>query len=424
MAWRTLLTLASSAPRFVALRRGQWVSAAAREREARRRLVEVLRVARTIPFYAERIAPSADAEALPTIPELTRAEVPSLCASVLEHRPEASGAPTVRTSGSSGAPITLLFDDRHQRGRFAARALYLWENGWRPHRRSAWMLSILPGSPDGDLTRSRVLGGARFFPYVFDFARQADWLERFDPVHLYAMPSNLEGIVRVLEGRGVALRSLRGIFTGGEVLEDSLRDRVRRVLGVPIADDYGTTEAFVAWQCPDGGYHVNDQHVFVEIVDAESRPVAPGAIGRVLFTTLENHRMPLVRYAIDDYAEAVDGPCRCGRTSPRIGRIHGRAMNLFRERGGGFLSPWKLVEPVHELPGLRRGQVIQQDYDRFVVRIVTDEPVPDDSIELVRARLLERIGRPAEFLFERVDDIPRTARGKFMAARCEMSGVD
>ena len=340
--------------------------------------------------------------------------------SLLAARPEAHRAPTVRTSGSSGSPIPLRFDARHQRGRFAARALYLWENGWRPHHRSAWLLSILPGSPDGDLTRSRALGGARFFPHTHDFERQIEWLESVDPVHLYSMPSNLDGLLHLMEERGTHLPSLATIFTGGEVLEDHVRERAQRVLGVPIADDYGTTEAFVAWQCPAGSYHVNDEHVWIEIVNDEGQPAAPGTVGRVLFTTLENRLMPLVRYAIDDYAEAVSGPCRCGRTLPRIGRIHGRGMNLFRKADGSFLSPWRLVDPVHELPGLVRCQVVQHAFDRFTVRFVAGETPPTEKIEAIRALLVERLGDPAAFAFERVDEIPRTARGKFMSAVCEL----
>jgi phenylacetate-CoA ligase len=44
-------------------------------------------------------------------------------------------------------------------------------------------------------------------------------------------------------------------------------------------------------------------------------------------TPLHNFAMPLIRYAIGDYAEAGP-PCACGRGLPVLARILGRARNL------------------------------------------------------------------------------------------------
>ena len=282
------------------------------------------------------------------------------------------------------------------------------------------MIGLLPGNPDGDLVRRQRLGGARFLSHVEDFEHQADWLIALNPVHVYTMPSNLDAVTRILEHRGQRLPSLRTIFTSGEVLEESVRSRVRTTLGVEIADAYGTTETFPAWQCPAGSYHVNDEHVVVEIVDDSGAPTSPGEVGRVLLTTLENHVMPLVRYDIDDYAEVVEGPCPCGRTLPRIGPVHGRGMNLFRTASGGLLSPWKLVEPVRALPTVRKSQVIQHDVHRFTIRYVSTEAPSEGARGEIRRELEELAGPGAEFRFERVDDIPRTGRGKYMSALCEI----
>jgi len=155
--------------------------------------------AAAIPFHAGRFGGRVAVEDFGALPTLTRGDLALLHDSVMSQRPEAARLPRVRTSGSSGAPVWLLFDALHQRGRFAARARYLWENGWRPHQRAAWLIDILPGSPDGNLVRSLLLGGAHFFSHIETFERQLDWLRRLDPVHLHSMPSNLEGLVYLIE---------------------------------------------------------------------------------------------------------------------------------------------------------------------------------------------------------------------------------
>jgi phenylacetate-coenzyme A ligase PaaK-like adenylate-forming protein len=91
---------------------------------------------------------------------------------------------------------------------------------------------------------------------------------------------------------------------------------------VPLTDLYAADEAgCIALQCPDHEhYHVQSESVLVEVLDVEGRACAPGAVGRVVVTTLQNFAMPLVRYDIGDVAEAGD-PCPCGRGLPVLRRI-------------------------------------------------------------------------------------------------------
>ena len=106
-------------------------------------------------------------------------------------------------------------------------------------------------SPDercADWVRHRILPG--FMELSSDLARQVAQLVKIDPLYLYMFPSNLEGMLRVLEKTHQEMRSLRLVFTVAETVDDALRERTRQTLGVEIADNYGTTETFIAWQCP------------------------------------------------------------------------------------------------------------------------------------------------------------------------------
>jgi len=117
---------------------------------------------------------------------------------------------------------------------------------------------------------------------------------------------------------------------------------------------------------------MNAEHVFLEIVDEAGREVAPGEMGRVLVTTLENYLMPLVRYQIGDYAIAAEGSCSCGRTLPLIGRILGRQMNLLRRADGGLISGWPLVNVLRAAQALSVFQIVQKSFDQVSVRYVAE----------------------------------------------------
>jgi len=325
------------------------------------------------------------------------------------------------SSGSTGLPVEFLFDHYHQRGRNAARARYLRANGWNPLQRTIWHYALnREDQPDADFVGSRFLPAVNFQHPSNDLDTEIARLIELDPIYLSIYPSNLDLLLRVVEKSGQKPHSLRLIFTGSECVDDSLRERTRLLLGARIADNYGSTEAFLAWQCPPGSYHVNAEHVAIEIVDEAGRPVNAGEMGRVLVTTLENHLMPLVRYEIGDYAVAAAGICGCGRTLPLIGRIAGRAVDLFRMADGRMISPYDLISLIKWRPEIRQFQIVQQGFDRYQLRYVSERPASAETEASILGKFCESLDTRVVVAFEQVPEIARTRAGKFMPARSEL----
>jgi phenylacetate-CoA ligase len=263
--------------------------------------------------------------------------------------------------------------------------------------------------------------GSKFFSIFAAFEEQAAWLRRLEPVCLYTLPSNLEALLTVFESRGTGLPSLRHIFTGGEMLEGYLRERTRKILGVGISDNHGSTEAFVAWECPEGSYHINAEHVLVEVVDPQGRPARAGESGRILVTTLENYLMPLVRYEIGDLAcPAIESACPCGRTLPLLGRVAGRTIDLFGLGDGRLISPWALVVRLKTMPELKQFQIVQKTVERCLLRFVSDSELEAEAREWVRRVFCEVLGPGAQLELERVDEIKRSSGGKYATAISEL----
>ncbi len=415
-----LADLFGAVPWYARLLASQYWTTERRERYTRARLRDVLAAATRIPFYAQRFHGTPGPDDLARLPLLPRSAVGELNQSVRALQPLGARMVADRSSGSTGMPVEFLFDVTHQRSRFAARARYLLANGWNPFRRNAWIIYLPEGTPDGALVRSRAFARTRFLSVFTPLEHQVDWLCRLDPLQLYTLPSNLEALLDIFQRRGDRLKWLRRVFCGGEVVDAALRDRTRQVLGVEIADNYGSTEACVAWQCPAGAYHVNAEHVLVEIIDDSGSPASPGRLGRVVLTTLNNHLMPLVRYAIGDYAEAARGNCACGRSLPLIGRILGRSINLFRLADGHLISPWQVIVRLKYRPELRQFQVVQKTADRYVLRFVADAELQPEHCASLRQAFTDVIG-PVSVELERVDAIERTRSGKFMTALSEVA---
>jgi phenylacetate-CoA ligase len=411
--------LIASAPRYAALLRSQYWPAHRLEAYREQHLNRTLSAAIKIPFYAERLGAAPRAEDLERLPILKRAEVELLNRSVRSLYPPDTPYFRARSSGTSGVAVEVFFDRSHQSGRYAARVRYLTTYGWNPVQRSAWSTSarFISGArgyhPDSQFVNP-IFFGVKFISNAMPFGEQVAILTRFRPRFIYGCPSDLDGMLRVLEDTGQDLPSLRQVFSGGEVVDESLRDRMRRKLGLEMHDNYGTTEAFLAWQCPQGNYHINAEHVVLEVVDESGRQVAAGQMGKVLVTTLENYLMPLIRYEIGDYATAVSGSCPCGRSLPLLGPVLGRELNLFRTPAGRLFSTWDLVNSLRVVPEIGQFQIVQKSFDQISVRYVSRQPLAVETEARIRTAFHDYLGNHTAIGLERVSEIARASSGKFM----------
>lgn len=351
--------------------------------------------------------------------------------------PPGQGEPVLtESSGTTGRPTQVVHTDAV---RNLFRMLKQREMRWFRFDPSATLAAIrlpgqLPPRPDGQLfgegvtcrmSRWRLVG--RFFetgPYVAyavtnPLERQMEWLERHQPAYLTSYPESLEHLALAYqETRPPA--SLRALLSISEQLTPQMRRCIERTFGVPLHQNYGLNEAgLVASRCPDGGrYHVHTEHCLVEIVDEEGMPCPPGQTGRVLVTMLSNPAMPLIRYDTDDLAEAVGGPCPCGRTLPSFGAVVGRYSRIAFLPEGTLEYVGAVREALESMPrhlsrNLRRFQMHQFRNGSFELRLAVAAPLPAEFSERIRqawraAVELEHI----ELHIREVDEIPRPPGGK------------
>ena len=122
------------------------------------------------------------------------------------------------------------------------------------------------------------------------------------------------------------------------MLSDARRDRIAKLWNCQVFNMYGCTEAGnIAADCEAGRLHLSWDHFLLEVLDENTmQPVAPGARGVAVLTTLTREAMPMVRFVLGDYLRLHDGhDCPCGRQSPVL-EDYGRDLNRFEFGGRWF----------------------------------------------------------------------------------------
>jgi len=124
-----------------------------------------------------------------------------------------------------------------------------------------------------------------------------------------------------------------------EPLLPALRQTFEKEYGIDTYQMYGATEVGdVAYECSQkSGWHIGEETI-VEIVDPTTgRNVAPGELGEVVVTRLNNIFF-LLRFGTGDLSRLISEKCSCGRTSYRLAGIAGRVGDAVKVRGL-FIAP-------------------------------------------------------------------------------------
>ncbi len=250
---------------------------------------------------------------------------------------------------------------------------------------------------------------------------QAQWLAQEAPAYLLTYASNLQALARHCIETGTKVPSLREVCSYGEMVPDDLPRLVREAWGVPLTDVYSAEEVgLIALQCPEHAhYHAQAERLIVEVIGPDGAPCRPGETGPVVITTLHNFAMPLIRYAIGDYAQA-GLPCPCGRSLPVLSSIAGRSRNMVQLPDGSQRSPnlpgklWLSIAP------FRQFRLLQRSLESVVVRYVIDRPLTQGEARELIAALQDTLGHPFDIQLERLPEIERSVNGKYEVFVCEL----
>jgi phenylacetate-CoA ligase len=338
------------------------------------------------------------------------------------------------TSGTTGKPLSLWWSKETTHAWYA-----LFEARWRRWnnvtRKDRW--GIMGGqvvAPFAQRSPPFWVWNVAFRQlYLSSYHLMEDFIpsyieavNNYKVIYLYGYASSLYALARGVLDQGLRAPQLKVVISNAEPLDTYQRETIEMAFGCSVKDTYGMSELVcAASECENGTMHLWPEVGVTEVFhNNDTKPLGTGQTGRLICTGLLNSDMPLIRYEVGDrgaLANTSSTPCSCGRNLPILAQIEGRSDDVIITPTGRKIGR---LDPVFkaDLP-IKEAQIIQETLSRIRVLYI---PAPgftkEDGNSIVR-RLQQRVG-DLEIVLEAVENIPRTANGKFRSVISLISNQD
>lgn len=361
-----------------------------------------------------------DLSDLPKLPYLEKNTLRGLgTTDLVAAKTEPNGA-FFASSGSTGTPTQILLSEAmHQRwsAGFEAR-IRNWAGLNRFNKRGmiGGRRIIRDGQSNPPYYRYNFIEKQVYFSaYHISAQTAANYMEAIQKYGLDYMTGYAASnfiLARFFDGQGLHY-PLKAVITSSEKLTQEMRDVFARVYGCKTYDSYsGVEDCGLISECEHGGLHVSPDMGIIEFLNEQGQPAQPGEMAEMVCTGTLNFDQPLIRYRIGDMAVLSGKKCTCGREMPLVTEIVGRLEDVVVGKDGREMVRFHGI--FINLPNVLKAQVVQEDYDDFVINIVGLHPLTDEEKKAIKLRMESQLGEIKLKLVE-VPEIPAGPNGKFKA---------
>jgi len=331
------------------------------------------------------------------------------------------------SGGSTGQPITLLQDDEYHQWSFLTEQFF-WKRMLGIEYGSAPTVVFWGSERDLFGERERLKSRLRNWllqtTFLNSFKMTEADLYRYvqvvcdkKPVVIKGYAGSLYQLARHVRRNNLRIHQPKVIYSAAETLRPFMRQLIEEVFGCKVHDFYGSREVGpMAGECAEGKLHLFSFNNFIEVVDADNRPVQPGREGRLLVTTLHNYAMPLLRYEIGDTA-VLGTACACGIELPTLHRVSGRLTDHFRTSQGALVHGEYFTHLFYFKDWVREFHVLQRELDLIEVYYVPSAAAVDADLADINRKIGLVMGADCRIEWRAVDAVPRTPQGKLLFTR-------
>lgn len=322
-----------------------------------------------------------------------------------------------RTSGSTDSPMEFVMDWPSVWSAFAFNARSRGWYGVQPGDKRAFVTALQAEYNHWPL-KERLVSKVKRYRYLNvvtmtepKMQKFAEMLLKWQPAMIRAYPSSLAVFAHYLKDHGITGIRPKLVEVTAEKATPAQRALFEEVFEAKVADHYASLEIYsYAYQCPDGGLHVNEER-HLELVK-DNKPVDPGQMGEVVVTALDQFAMPFIRYKNGDIAISGSNGCPCGRGIPILNEVVGRNFDLLVNPEGKVVHWSGFLVIMLQSKEVRQFQVYQPDRNNLEVRLVCKDNIDKSHQGNIRNRIQSLFGPSMNISIRLQDKIEMTESGK------------
>ena len=228
--------------------------------------------------------------------------------------------------------------------------------------------------------------------------------------------SSIVLFAKFLKSKSIFLRdicpTLEVCFVTSEMLIESDKVLLEQQFNIPIVNEYGASETgIIAFENHKKEWLINQETLFVEVVDNNNQPLSYGEEGKILVTSLYNYAHPFIRYEIGDR-----------------GIINLKGSQLILEKLTGRTNDFAILSNGHQVPGLtfyyvtksiinddglvKEFVIKQTAIDTFEIHYVSELPIDEKKKAAIYLAMKQYVSEDLKVEIIKKNEIKRAKNGK------------
>ncbi|SFZ90099.1 phenylacetate-CoA ligase [Flaviramulus basaltis] len=265
--------------------------------------------------------------------------------------------------------------------------------------------------------------GKRYRFSVFDLSynKCEKNLEKFKDSkfnYIYGYTSAIVQFAKFLQQKKVVLKticpSIKACIVTSEMLFEADKTLLKTYLGVPIINEYGAAElGLIAFQNKEDEWLINNEDLFVEILDENDTVLPYGKEGRIVVTSLYNKAHPFIRYDLGDIGtfSKLSTPEKL-ILEKLIGRTNDIVILPSGKKAAG-LTFYYVTKTVIENDGNVKEFIIEQlKLDAFKISYVSNNILGDTQVKAIKKAITKYLEPNLNIIFKRETILNRAKSGK------------
>jgi phenylacetate-CoA ligase len=228
-------------------------------------------------------------------------------------------------------------------------------------------------------------------------------MKEFNVEILHCYPSSLLVLCKLLEGKEHGL-DIKEIVVSSEILSKETIEISHKVFpNAKVVNFYGQTEFVALGYAVDGKTFQFFRNLsYIEFVDTGIKE-GNNRIAEIVATNLKKKSMPLIRYAMGDYAVLDDKGC--------VIDIIGRTSDFLIDKQGNP-HPAIITNRPHTMDNVVLVQYYQDTIGKVTYKIIVNDRFKPEEVKAIEEDIYLEFGDSIDFRVEVVDTLEKTKRGK------------